>query len=54
MKVDMPLNKETKSYFGNCASTDLYVWFLLFNGISTFVGYFMPYPSFKKNSSGAI
>ena len=26
----------------------------LFNGISTFVGYLMPEPSFKENSSGAI
>ena len=27
---------------------------LLFNGISTFVGYLMQNPSFKKNSSGII
>ena len=26
----------------------------LFNGISTYVGYLMPKPSFKKNSSGTI
>ena len=26
----------------------------LFNGISTFVGYFMPKFSYKKNSSGTI
>ena len=26
----------------------------LFNGISTFVGYLMPKPFFKKNSSGTI
>ena len=28
--------------------------FPLFNGISTFVGYLMPKPSFEKNSSGTI
>ena len=28
--------------------------FSLFNGISTFVGYLMPKPSFKKNSSDTI
>ena len=26
----------------------------LLNGISTFVGYLMPKPSFKKNSNGTI
>ena len=26
----------------------------LFNGISTYIGYLMPKPSFKKNSSGTI
>ena len=26
----------------------------LFDGISTFVGYLMPKPFFKKNSSGTI
>ena len=30
------------------------VWFLLFNGIVNFVGYLMPKPPFKKNSSDAI
>ena len=30
------------------------VWFLLFNGISTFVGYLIPKPSFLMNSSGTI
>ena len=30
------------------------VRFLLFNGISTFVGYLMPKPFSKKNSSGTI
>ena len=30
------------------------VWFLCFNGISTFVDYLMPKPSFKKNNSDAI
>ena len=28
--------------------------YLLFNGISTFLGYFMPNPSFQKDSSGTI
>ena len=27
---------------------------ILFNGISTYVGYFMPKPFFKKNSSATI
>ena len=30
------------------------VWFLLFNGISTFMGYLMPKPFSLKNSGGAI
>ena len=30
------------------------VWVLCFNGISTFVGYLMPKPVFKKNSSDTI
>ena len=30
------------------------VWFLLFNGISTFLGYLMPNLSFYKDSSGTI
>ena len=28
------------------------VWFLCFNGISIFMGYLMPTPSFQKNISG--
>ena len=32
----------------------LMVWFLCFNGISTFVGYLMPKPFSKNNSSGTI
>ena len=27
---------------------------VLFNGVSTFLGYLMPKPPFKKNSSGTI
>ena len=30
------------------------VWFLCFNGISTFSGYLMPKPFSQKNSSGTI
>ena len=33
--------------------TDM-VWFLWFNGISTFAGYLMQKPFFWKNSSGTI
>ena len=29
-------------------------WFGWFNGISTFVGYLIPMPSFQKNSNGTI
>ena len=32
----------------------LFLFFSLFNGISTFVGYLMSKPSFKKNNSGTI
>ena len=35
-------------------SLDSLVWFLCFNGISTFVGYLMPKPFSYKNSSGTI
>ena len=31
-----------------------HVWFLLFKGISTFVDYLIPKPTFKKKSSDAI
>ena len=31
-----------------------FVWFSLFNGISTVVGHLMPKPFSKKNSSGTI
>ena len=34
-------------------SSTFLVWFLLFNGISTFVGYLMP-KLFSENSSGTI
>ena len=33
---------------------DQMVWFLCFNGISTTMNYFMPKPSFLKNSNGTI
>ena len=39
------------------ARADIYDWFglvSLFNGISTFLGYLMPKPFSKKNSSGTI
>ena len=37
----------------DASGTDL-VWFLLFNGISTSVGYLMPKPFSEKNSSATI
>ena len=33
---------------------DISIWFYLFNGISTFVCYLLPKPSFQKDSSGTI
>ena len=44
-------------YLYLCKLTTIYQividWVSLFNGISTFVCYLMPKPSFKKNSSDA-
>ena len=53
----MPLNKSTKPICGiqytfYNALTDYWFGFFVFNGISTFVAYLMPNPSFRKNSSG--
>ena len=39
---------------GNTWSQSGFIWFLCFNGISTFVGYLMPKSPFEKNSSGNI
>ena len=43
------------SMFESTQENFAYVFFLsFFNGISTFVGYLMPKPFFKKNSIGTI
>ena len=63
-RVDMPLNKETKSNQmleenqGGQEQKHVYNnqngLVSLFNGISTFVGYLMPKPFSEKKSSGTV
>ena len=41
-------------YIYVCVCVYIYTYLCLFNGISTFLGYIMPNPSFEKNSRGTI